>query len=199
MDDHPKKQPPGRPRTVNREQVIHAAMENYWTEGIRALSLNEMCRRAGLSKPALYRDFGGEDGLMAAALEHYDAQVVRPVLEATRLNVPFSELLERLIVGTTTASGPPGCMFTEMRFRRHHLGEATLARINAMEARRLEVFEVCIERAAQAGHVSPNVPPALAARYLDTQLATMLMQLRAGQRPADVAEQARLAFQSLLP
>lgn len=86
-----------------------------------------------------------------------------------------------------------------MRFQRKHLGDATLARVDAMEARRLAAFEALVERAVQAGQASADVPPALAARYLDTQIAMALMQLGAGQAEAVVAQQARLAFRALLP
>ncbi|MFT5586648.1 MAG: hypothetical protein ACI9VR_004247, partial [Cognaticolwellia sp.] len=36
----------GRPSTFDRHRAVELAMENYWREGVHALSLNEMCRRA---------------------------------------------------------------------------------------------------------------------------------------------------------
>ncbi|MBT5864543.1 MAG: helix-turn-helix transcriptional regulator, partial [Ilumatobacter sp.] len=53
-------------------------MDAYWREGPDAVSLNEICRRAGVSKPGLYRAFGGEDKLLDAALEHYADVVLAP-------------------------------------------------------------------------------------------------------------------------
>ena len=46
-------------------------METYWKEGIENVSLNEMCRKIGESKPSVYREYGGEEGLQLAALELY--------------------------------------------------------------------------------------------------------------------------------
>ena len=61
----------GRPKTFNKDQANKIAMENYWKEGMGNISLNEICRRIGESKPSIYREYGGEDGLQLAALELY--------------------------------------------------------------------------------------------------------------------------------
>ena len=54
-------------------------METYWKEGIENVSLNEMCRKIGESKPSVYREYGGEEGLQLAALELYYKDRVEPV------------------------------------------------------------------------------------------------------------------------
>ena len=58
----------GRPKTFNKAQ---ASIEN--------VSLNEMCRKIGESKPSVYREYGGEEGLQLAALELYYKDRVEPV------------------------------------------------------------------------------------------------------------------------
>ncbi len=60
--------PIGRPKTFDRDRVIGIAMECYWREGVDGVLLNELCRRAAVSKPGVYREFGGEDGLMDAVV-----------------------------------------------------------------------------------------------------------------------------------
>ena len=44
-------------------------MDSYWRDGVENVSLNELCRRAEVSKPGVYREFGGEEGLLDAVLE----------------------------------------------------------------------------------------------------------------------------------
>ncbi|MCO4747785.1 MAG: helix-turn-helix transcriptional regulator [Proteobacteria bacterium] len=46
--------------------MIAKAVDHFWREGLRAVSLNQLCQVIGISKPGLYREFGGEDGLMQA-------------------------------------------------------------------------------------------------------------------------------------
>ena len=69
----------GRPKTFNKAQASKIAMETYWKEGIENVSLNEMCRKIGESKPSVYREYGGEEGLQLAALELYYKHRVEPV------------------------------------------------------------------------------------------------------------------------
>lgn len=200
MSDDPHKRRPGRPKTVDRQSAIELAMVNYWREGVHNLSLNEVCRRAHISKPALYREFGGEDGLMEAALGHYRERVVAPVLEALAIELPFAELAEQLVVGMTTDRGTPaGCLFTEMRLARSRLGPATEARVRSMEQHRREAFEAWYRRALGRDEVDASISPELAARYIDTQFATILMQIGAGEPPELVRNQGRLALRVLRP
>ena len=56
----------GRPKTLDKSHALATALEGYWREGVYGMSVNEVCRRAGISKPGLYREFGGEDGLLTA-------------------------------------------------------------------------------------------------------------------------------------
>jgi AcrR family transcriptional regulator len=200
MEAPPKKRRPGRPKTVDREGTIQRAVETYWREGIDTLSLNELCRRTQISKPALYREFGGADGLMDAALERYETQVVTPLLQALQLPLPFEALLERILIGMTTDRGTPeGCMFTEMRLLRKRLGELTRARLERIETRRLAAFEAWARRAGASGEITADISPEVAADFVDLQLASVLVQMGVGADPERIRTQARLAFQALRP
>lgn len=174
-------------------------MNNYWAEGLHAVSLNELCRRAGLSKPALYREFGNEDGLMDAALGLYRELIVVPLLAALAAGPPLAQLLERVTVGMTSPQGvPAGCLFTNIRLDHRRLGPNTLARVRAIETERIAAFEDAYRRALGSGQANPSLSPSFAARYLDTQLSTILIQMGAGAPAAEVREQARLALRVLL-
>ena len=173
-------------------------MDNYWREGVHALSLNEVCRRARISKPALYREFGNEDGLMTAVLDRYREEVLQPLLDALVLEVPFPDLVGHLVTEMTSERpGPLGCLFTKMRVARSHLGPETQARLVAVEAERLAALAAWFRRALGSGEVDDSVSPGLAARFIDSQLTLLLLQMGAGEPPEDIREQARLAFRVL--
>ncbi len=140
----------GRPKSVDRQRTIELAMDSYWREGVHALSLNELCRRSRISKPALYREFGGEDGRMEAVLMHYRALVVVPVLDALALELPFPEVMDALIVGMTAERATPaGCLFTEMRLARSRLGPVTKATLTAIEKERQHAFLAWYQQALE--------------------------------------------------
>ena len=50
----------GRPKKIDQQHVVEVAMTLYWAEGLR-VSLNEICRQAGIAKTSFYREFGSED------------------------------------------------------------------------------------------------------------------------------------------
>ncbi len=135
--------------------------------------------------------------MMTAALAHYEEQVVRPVLAATEMDLPFREVVELLVVGMTTAPGPAGCLFTQMRLGRAHLGEATLERVRSMERHRRRVFEAWFRRGIERDEVDPSISPVLAGQYIDGQMAMALAQLGVGEPAQEVAQQLRLAFRAL--
>ncbi|MGK0358554.1 MAG: AcrR family transcriptional regulator [Bradymonadia bacterium] len=174
-------------------------MHEYWQGELHALSLNEMCRRIRISKPAVYREFGGEDGLMEAALILYRTQVLDLMRAALVTDLPFATMSERLIVAlSSTGAGPAGCLFTKMRINRDRVGERTQARLDAMAQDRYAIFEGWFRRALERDEVRASVKPTLAARYLDTQCTALLRQVGAGEAPELVRAQARLAFRALL-
>lgn len=174
-------------------------MEQYWREGIHALSLNEVCRRVSISKPTLYRDFGDEDGLQEAALLLYREMAVLPVLQALMMPLPFQDVVELLIVGMTEERETPvGCLFTQMRTVRDGLGPVTLARLESIEQERRQAFEAWYRRALEGGEVSAQIEPSLAAHYIDTQCSAVLVQMKMGDAMERVRQQARLAFGALL-
>lgn len=55
------------------ERIRASARELFYREGIRAIGVDEIVGRAGVTKPSLYRSFASKDELAAAYLQDYDA------------------------------------------------------------------------------------------------------------------------------
>lgn len=189
----------GRPKTFDRDRVIDVAMNAYWREGLDAVSLNELCRRAQVSKPGLYREFGGEDDLMDAVLAHYAEEVLAPTLEQTTADRPFRDVLGDLVWFMTDAdrAQPAGCLFAKMRTSSYRLGEATRSRVELLRQDALSRYADWVERAKERGEVDRSVPTAVAAAFLDVQFTTLLVQMAAGEDPEMLRAQAQLAFAGL--
>ncbi|MEZ4433791.1 MAG: TetR/AcrR family transcriptional regulator [bacterium] len=173
-------------------------MTSYWCDGVRDVSMNEICRRADVSKPGVYRAFGGEDGLMAAAVEHYRATVIGPLLELLGSDLPFAEVLGRLLLFMTEPSSKPaGCLLAELRSAPGRLGPATAARVGAIAAELRQAYERWFRRALARGEVNTGISPDLATHFIDTQLTTVVLQMGLGAEPRLVRAQAELAFSAL--
>ncbi len=92
-----KKANRGRPKTFDRNHIIDIAMMSYWKEGPIAVSINEICKRAGVSKPSVYREFGSEDGLKRAAVSTYCDLLIAQFERGMDLESNFVQILDSLI------------------------------------------------------------------------------------------------------
>jgi AcrR family transcriptional regulator len=54
------------------EKILSAARDLFYREGIRAIGVDEVVKRAGVTKPSLYRSFPSKDELAASYLRQYD-------------------------------------------------------------------------------------------------------------------------------
>ena len=67
----PKIQPPA-PRRAG-DKIRDTARELFYREGIRAVGVDEIVSKAGVTKPSLYRSFGSKDELTVAVLHESEA------------------------------------------------------------------------------------------------------------------------------
>ncbi len=187
----------GRPKTFDRDRTLGVAIDNYWRDGADSVSVNEICRRAGVSKPGLYREFGGEDQLMDAALARYGETVLGPVLASLSEDRSFRETLDSLIDFATregTAEVPSGCLFAKMRCVRSRLGPVTGERVDKLHEDAVAAYGAWLEHSAQAGEIELPAPIETVATYVDAQLTMMLNRISAGEDPDTVRAHADLAF-----
>ena len=56
------------------DRIRKTARELFYREGIRAVGVDEIVSRAGVTKPSLYRNFSSKDELAAAYLRDYDGE-----------------------------------------------------------------------------------------------------------------------------
>ena len=198
VDDTPKR-PRGRPPKLDRSEVVHAAMLAWWAEGPEGLSLNEICRHTGMSKSSLYREFAGEDGLMAAALDAYRTLAVLPLLDLLDDEAEPADVLHRLVVFTSEQRPlPPGCFFTRLRLAPGSVGDATGAVLAKVIDERLAAFERWFRAQHGRGRLADGLSATEAARYLDAQLSLVLARMGAGEDRDCVRRDAAMALGAVL-
>jgi len=67
--------PAVKPRAA--ERILATARELFYRQGIRAVGVDEIVSRSGVTKPSLYRSFTSKDELAAAYMRDYDADFWR--------------------------------------------------------------------------------------------------------------------------
>lgn len=185
----------GRPRTMDPAQIVRVAMHAYQERDPSDVSLNAICALAGVSKPALYREFGGEDGFMRAVLDHYAAEVLSEIFTIVQSGAALDETLAALI---RFACHDPvmatGCVFYKMRAGKHRLGQKTRDGIEAIEAAAAQAFAAFLESRRAAGDWSGPMSSAQLGQYLVDQTGLALTQRAAGADPARIEASMTLAL-----
>ena len=197
MTPEPTRRPRGRPKTFDRARTLEVAVDSYWRDGIDAVSVNEICRRAGVAKPGVYREFGDEDHLMDAVLTEYHAKVLTPILAALERDRPFRVALNDLITMMTRPArdgSPAGCLIAKMRSARPRLGPVTVAHIDRIRTDTIAAYTAWVQRAVERGEIRLPESIDMVASYIDAQLTMLLNRVAAGDDPETVRTHARLAF-----
>ena len=198
MSETDQKAPRGRPKTFDRVAVTAVAMQAYWEEGQSEVSLNEVCRRAKVSKPTLYKEFGSEDGLKKAVLSEYHKMTLAPLYELLQQDLPFDKALDVLadyILRDHREHGMPnGCLFVDMCQCRDQLGELAGAQVDTFKELSLSTYEAWIDEAKTKGQFTSEVASRTLATYIDAQIASAMNLQRQGATADEVSAVFRLAL-----
>ncbi|UGS28373.1 TetR/AcrR family transcriptional regulator [Microbacterium resistens] len=69
-----------RPESFDREAVVRAARNLFWSTGYESSSIADIEMATGLSRSSIYNAFGSKRGLFDEAVQSYLEEVVRPRL-----------------------------------------------------------------------------------------------------------------------
>lgn len=184
---------PGRPEKYSADTVLQTALNLYWTEGVAALSVNDLVRRMGMPKPSLYRHFRSEDALQASVLLAYEAGPLARLNEMIKQPGPFSaqlaSYLDALIDGIT--GHPQGCLLFQMRESQARLGPRAAATSEAVFARYVAVVEAWLARAAAKSEINLQTEARIAAHLFVGGITLIRNGFRDGLAEADVRSLVR--------
>ena len=192
----------GRPKTLEREQVLNTAVMCYWADSPSDVPISVICEKSGASKPGLYREFGSDDGLKEAALHAYSEIVSQRRYDILASDKPFDEALEALITHTVQdrkkAGVPSGCLLFTMRARREEFGPLTQAKIDRLREDSLNQYRRWIKLAKSNKQFRRDIPTDVAALYFDTQMGSAMRLQKEGVGNKKVEKILRTAFSVFL-
>jgi len=172
----------GRPKTLNCNDLIDIAMKEYWLDETNSISLNEICKRAKVSKPGIYREFGNEDGLIEAILLKYEKEVTSQFLgileKEEELSAKIQTLAFHITSNTEDKHSKKGCLLVKIQNSKANIGQKTQKQISCMQTTLLQAYERCIHQAKEKGQFKADISNKLAAEYFNAQInhATLLFE-----------------------
>jgi AcrR family transcriptional regulator len=72
------------PRAVRERQLVELAEQAFAERGFARTSMDELARRAGVTKPVIYELFGSKDGLFRACVDRAIERMGASIAEAVR-------------------------------------------------------------------------------------------------------------------
>jgi AcrR family transcriptional regulator len=72
------------PRPVRERQLVELGEELFAERGFAKASMDELARRAGVTKPVIYELFGSKEGLFRACLEGLSLRMAEEIADAAR-------------------------------------------------------------------------------------------------------------------
>ena len=134
----------GRPKTIGYDATLKIAMHAYWSKGIDGMSVNEICRLAGVSKPSLYREFGNEDALLSTVIKYYGVELHENLTALLNRHKTFSENLNGLIDFASFTRDqsilPKGCLAAKGFQAFERLGKKSRMELEALSHDSLNIF-----------------------------------------------------------
>jgi AcrR family transcriptional regulator len=173
----------GRPKTLDRDQVLQAALMEYWSKGPRDVSISDICGLTGTSKPGVYREFGSDDGLKASVLETYHRLAILPLIDILEKDQSTIDAIDALISfmtqDRTNLGVPQGCLFVMMRADAQQLGPSTCAKLHEVRRQLLDAYEAWITWSKSRGDFA-DIPTDVAALFMDAQHGGAMRMQREG-------------------
>lgn len=190
----------GRPRKASKIQIVENAMALYWHDGLSSRSLNEMCRQLEVSKPGLYREFGGEDGLIAECLKLYGQTANETFGAIVKDDKPFQFQLSRFIdkIFTLHDQFPEGCLVMQATQEHRDLGQASLDALRSARESFFEIVHHWVQNAKKRGAIASNVSTKVASFLILAQIHCVHSGLVGGLTKETVRELIDLSLQSVV-
>ena len=191
----------GRPSTLDRDQVVHTAVMQYWANDPLDVSINDICKLTGASKPGVYRAFGSDDGLKSRALAAYGDVAIKPLLQIFQSGQRFDAIVDEAIafmLQERDALGlPDGCLLVIMRAQRQRLGPAARDEVDHLRAKFLAGVSVWVEDAKQQGQIADALATDIVVHYIDAQHAGAMRMQREGVPQDQIEAFLRYGFAAL--
>ena len=180
----------GRPKRLDRDQILRAALMEYWSKGPTNVSINDICSLTSASKPGVYREFGSDDGLKRSVLETYQSLAIQPLIDILERDQPITDTIDALISfmtqDRTTFGIPNGCLFVMMRAQSQQFGPSTSEKLIELRRTLLGAYRACIERSKARGEFA-DIATDIAALFFDAQHGGAMRMQREGVSNDSVA------------
>src|SRR5437879_96595 len=172
-----------RQKEFDRDEVLHKAMEVFWTRGYEGSSIQDLVKHMEINRQSIYDTFGDKHSIFLQALDRYREIQSRKVFEVLERPGSMKKNLRRLFGETVaralSAEGRRGCFVGNSMSELAGRCKATANRTCNSVASAEKIFRRALERGREQGEL-PRVRDTRAmARFLYCNLQGLLLIAKA--------------------
>lgn len=191
-----------RPVEFVYEDVLTNAMEQFWSEGFEASSVQKLLDATGINRGTLYNSFGDKDTFFRSCLKHY-SELVQKDLDAS-LNdeelAPWDAVRQyfRLaVLGVPAKRRARGCLLVNSFCESINWDKDMQKTVKGYYNIIRKAFLKRMKDAQKAGQLGKGITPELAADVLMNTLNGVRVSSREGKAPKQMQAVVDVTVQSL--
>lgn len=198
----------GRPKAYDPEEAMNNVMQQFWSQGYSATSLDDLSAATGMNRPSLYAAFGNKQSIYLKSLEFFAAEMARKILRALSRPGTLHESLVRFYSNVLDVyfSGDQGargcsvwCTATVEAHRDPVIREFLVSAIARIDGALQQRFE----QAVSDGELDPGADPKILGQLAAATMHSIALRARAGASRASLRKltsaTAGLLSQNALP
>jgi len=192
----------GRPRSFDRAQALHRALEVFWTRGFGPATMAELCAAMGINPPSLYAAFGNKASLFLEAVEHYETTYWAAPWRRLKEEPDLRRALERFLCEAAAILSmrdvPCGCVVVLATANVAPEAQDICDAMKTLREASRTGFQRRFEQAVTAGDLPPDADVAALAAVFTAVLQGMSVQARDGAPREELERIARTSL-AMLP
>jgi len=173
----------GRPREFKTEQVLEAAMQQFWRAGYEATSLQDLLEVMHLSKSSLYQTFGSKHELFLRSIDFYQQSLVDEIHKSlinSRTSKTFLKNLLENVIAEAALKKKKGCLLVntvnELSYRDKKVSKAVSVAFNNVE----NVIQLAVEQGKKEGTIKTSVRTETLVNYIITNISGLRTMVKSG-------------------
>ena len=172
-----------RQKEFDRNEVLHKAMEVFWTRGYEGASIQDLVKHMGINRQSMYDTFGDKHSLFLEALDRYREIQSRKVFEVLErpgsMKKNLRQLFEEAVARSLSAEGRRGCFvgnsMSELAGRCKETATRTCNSVVSAE----KMFQKALQRGKEQGELPTVRDTRAVARFLYSNLQGLLLMAKA--------------------
>jgi len=172
-----------RQKEFNRDEVLHKAMEVFWTRGYEGTSIQDLVKHMRINRQSIYDTFGDKHTLFLQALDRYREIQSRKVFEVLErpgsVKKNLRQLFEEVVARALSAEGRRGCFVGNSMSELAGRCKATANRTCNSVATAEKIFRRALERGREQGELKRVRDTRAVARFLYSNLQGLLLLAKA--------------------